>query len=101
VLAEQLLIERGTVSVLTSRMVERGWLARLPGENRRTYRLVLTPTGGHLLEQAIPRAVALAELTLSGIPHDQLHQLRTQLALIEAKLRENASPEESKGEDEA
>jgi DNA-binding MarR family transcriptional regulator len=88
VLAEQLLIERGTVSVLTNRMVERGWLARLPGENRRTFRLVLTPAGAHLLEQAIPRAIALAAHTLAGIPHDQLAELRTQLIIIEARLRE-------------
>jgi hypothetical protein len=34
VLADHLLIERGTVSVLTNRMMEIGWLARRPGENR-------------------------------------------------------------------
>lgn len=92
VLAEQLLIERGTVSVLTNRMVERGWLVRRPGENRRTYRLVLTPAGAHLLAQAIPRAVALAEHTLAGISHAHLAELRTQLTVIEARLRQYTPP---------
>ena len=31
VLANHLLIERGTISILTNRMIERGWLVRKPG----------------------------------------------------------------------
>src|SRR4028118_1594151 len=42
VLAEKLFLERATVTVLTTRLVERGWLERAAGENRRTFRLVLT-----------------------------------------------------------
>src|SRR5687768_15250257 len=49
VLADHLLIGRGTISILTNRMVERGWLARKPGENRRTYRLTLTAKSRQLL----------------------------------------------------
>lgn len=93
-LADHLLIERGTVSVLTNRMVERGWLTRLPGENRRTFRLALTPTGQHLLNQLTPRAIALADHTLSGISRAQLSQMRANLALIEAKLRDYTPPED-------
>ena len=87
-LADYLLIERGTVSVLTHRLVERGWLTRRPGENRRTYRLALTEAGAQALQQVIPRAVALADHTLSGIPPDQLQHMRAGLELIEARLRE-------------
>jgi DNA-binding MarR family transcriptional regulator len=87
ILAHHLLIERGTISVLTNRMVERGWLARRPGENRRTFRLTLTPTSQELLEKVVPLAIELADHTLSGISPAHLQQLRTNLELIEAQLR--------------
>ena len=93
-LADYLFIERGTVSVLTNRMVERGWLAREPGENRRTYRLAPTPAGRQLLNQVIPRAVALADHTLSGISRTQLRQMRANLELIEVKLRDYTPSED-------
>ena len=94
ILADYLLIERGTVSVLTNRMVERGWLSREPGENRRTYRLSLTEAGRQVLQEVIPRAIALADHTLSGISIDELIQMRANLEHIEAKLREYRPPEE-------
>ena len=87
VLADHLLIERGTTSILTSRMVELGWLTRKPGENRRTYRLTLTAAGRQLLDKVIPLAVELADHTLSGISAAQLRQMRTNLELIETRLR--------------
>jgi DNA-binding MarR family transcriptional regulator len=93
VLAHHLLIERGTISVLTNRMVERGWLARRPGENRRTFRLTLTPTGRELMEQIIPLAVELADRTLSSLSGEQLRQLRTNLESIEYRLRGVKLPE--------
>ena len=86
-LAEHLLIQRATVSVLTRRMVEQGWLARVPGENGRTFRLVLTGAGERLLEAAIPRAIALAERTLADVPPAQLRRMQASLALVEARLR--------------
>jgi DNA-binding MarR family transcriptional regulator len=87
VLATYLLIERGTISILTNRMIEHGWLVRKPGENRRTFRLTLTPTGRQLLDQVIPLAIELADHTLSGISPAQLRQMRENLELIEAGLR--------------
>jgi DNA-binding MarR family transcriptional regulator len=94
VLADYLLIERGTVSVLTTRMVERRWLSREPGENRRTYRLSLTEAGSQMLEDVIPRAIALADHTLSGISPNELRQMRANLEHIETKLREYTPPAE-------
>lgn len=94
-LATHLLIERGTISILTNRMVELGWLARQPGENRRTYRLTLTQTGKQLLEKVIPLAVELADHTLSGISPTQLRQMRNNLELIESRLRGYAPLEKS------
>jgi DNA-binding MarR family transcriptional regulator len=93
-LAEHLLIERATVSVLTRRMVEQGWLARKPGENRRTFRLVLTKAGTQALQALIPRAVALANQTLSDMSHDQLRRMQASLELVEARLRASARVEE-------
>lgn len=86
-LATYLLIERGTTSILTNRMVELGWLAREPGENRRTYRLLLTASGRQLLDKVIPLAIELADHTLTGISPAQLSQMRTNLELIETSLR--------------
>lgn len=87
-LAEHLLIERATVTVLTTRLVERGLLERVPGENRRSFRLVLTPEGGRMLDRVIPRAVKLADETLDGIERADLECAWTLLQAIERRLRE-------------
>ncbi len=87
-LAEQLLIERASVSVLTTRLVERGWLARLPGENRRTFRLALTEAGKEKLQEALPHAVALADATLAGVGQEELRRTLALLEQLEARLRE-------------
>lgn len=92
-LAEYLLIERGTVSVLTNRMVENGWLKREQGENRRTYQLVLTEAGAQMLDELRPRARALADHTLSELPLEQLQQLREDLERIEDRIRNMELPE--------
>lgn len=86
-LATHLLIERGTISILTNRMIEHGWLVRSPGENRRTFRLTLTPAGKQLLNKVAPLAIKLADHTLAGISPAQLKQMRANLELIEAGLR--------------
>ena len=93
-LAEHLLIERATVSVLTRRMVEEGWLARKPGENRRTHLLVLTKAGAQKLDALIPRAVALADETLSDISPERLRRMHATLELVEARLRAPEPAEE-------
>lgn len=95
-LADYLLLERGTVSVLTSRMVEQGWLTRRPGHNRRTYRLALTEAGMQVWQQVVPHAVALAEHTLSEISLEQLQQMRADLESIETRLRDYTPPQAGK-----
>lgn len=93
-LADHLLIERATVSVLTQKLVERGWLARVPGENRRTFRLMLTQEGGELLQRFAPRATAFAQHTLAGMSPADLKGLRAHLEVIEARLRAFTPPED-------
>ncbi len=90
VLAELLLIERATVSVLTQRLVERGLLRRQPGENRRTFNLALTDEGARLLHQLIPAAVTLADDTLQGVMAAEQQEMHKLLAVIERHLREAA-----------
>ena len=86
-LADHLLIERATISVLTQKMVERGLLTRLPGENRRTFQLALTEAGKELLFAIIPHAVMLAEETLNTLSHAQLQEMRVMLDAVETHLR--------------
>ncbi len=86
-LADQLLLERATVTVLTSRLVDRAFLQRLPGDNRRTFRLALTEAGREQLEQVIPRAVQLADATLAEHTDDQLATIWNSLQAIEARVR--------------
>jgi len=93
-LADYLLIERATVSVLTQRMVERGLLERRPGENRRTFRLALTAGGRTQLSGIIPHAVALAEETLGGISPARLRELRIMLDTVELQLRGGEKPDQ-------
>lgn len=97
-LAEHLLIERGTVSVLATALVNAGLLERRPGENRRSHRLALTAQGGALLQQAVPRAVALADHTLTGLDTAHRLSLRSALDTIEATLRDWTPPPDSQEE---
>lgn len=97
-LADYLLIERATISVLTHRMVERGLLERGPGENRRTFNLTLTETGRRTLQELIPRAIALANHTLAEVTHEELGRMRATLEIVETQLRayEKRQSEETK-----
>lgn len=87
VLADYLMIERATVSFLAGRLVEQGYLVRLPGENRRSHRLRLTPIGQQLLGQLTPSAIALARDTLAGVTPDDLQRMRKMLQELETHIR--------------
>jgi len=86
-LADRLLIERATVSVLTTSLVKRDWLARQPGENRRTFLLVLTESGKARLQEALPHAAALANETLAGFRREELQKALAMLEQLESHLR--------------
>ena len=87
VLADRLLIERGTVSILASRMVKLGWLERLPGPNRRSHLLRLTRAGGQMLERCAPRASDLGNETFASLSPQQLEAMYANLNAIENELR--------------
>lgn len=92
-LAERLMLERATVTVLTSRLVDEGLLQRRPGPNRRTFRLILSSAGQERLDQVIPLAIDLADRTLEGHTEEQLGVIAGALDAIEARVR--ASTERS------
>jgi DNA-binding MarR family transcriptional regulator len=100
VLADHLLLERATVTVLTTRLVERGLIARAPGENRRTFNLVLTQKGGETLSRLGPLAISLAEQTMEGITEPDLEQLYALLQRIEDRLRGTQTPLPSPADNE-
>lgn len=87
-LAAHLLLDRATITLLSTRMVEQGWLERRPGANRRTFRLAVTPEGIVMLHRIIPRACALADVTLAHLPPTQLAQLEVMLTQIEDRIRD-------------
>lgn len=91
-LAETLLIERATISVLTHRLVERGLLRRQPGENRRTFNLALTEAGARLLHQLVPAAITLADDTLRAVTASEQREMQKLLAAIERHLRKATGP---------
>jgi DNA-binding MarR family transcriptional regulator len=74
--------------VLSERLVKRGWLARLPGEDRRSHRLALTAAGGRTLRKVGPLATELAEHTLEGLSQVELRGLLKELETIESQLRQ-------------
>ena len=86
-LADYLLIDRATVTVLVSRLIAQGAVERLPGPNRRTHRLRLTPAGQAKITEVIPSVITLADETLAGIPPEDLSRLLAVLTQTETRLR--------------
>ncbi len=86
-LAERLMLERATVTVLTSRLVDEGLLERRPGQNRRTFQLVLSTAGQERLLQVVPHAIELADRTLEGHTEEQLEVIAAALDTIEVRVR--------------
>jgi DNA-binding MarR family transcriptional regulator len=90
VLADYLFLERATVSVMVNRLLDEGMLAKLPGENRRSYKLTLTQKSGALLKGMGSEATALADTTLEAFTPEALRQLEQALADLEKRLRQDA-----------
>lgn len=86
-LADYLFLERATVSVMINRLLGEGLLTKLPGENRRSYKVALTEKSGALLQSMAPEATALADTTLAEFRQRELHQLEAHLKALEQRLR--------------
>ncbi len=92
VLAECLLLERATVSVLATRLLERGLLRRMDGENRRTFLLTLSAEGHALLQHVLPHAVGLADHTLADFSPEEMRRVLALLDTLETHLRGGDRP---------
>lgn len=88
VLAEYLLIERPTATVLIARLVERGLLLRVDSEtDRRSHGLRLTEAGGAMLQATGPLATQRGEYTLSPFDDAEQETLLALLSRLESHLR--------------
>lgn len=86
-LAEYLFLERATVSVLIRKLIAKELLAQRPGDNRRSYRVVLTAKGIELLQRVSPRAQMHADTTFEGFPSDDIQTFENMLVELESRLR--------------
>ncbi len=86
-LAEQLLLDKATISLVSARLINAGLLERRPGPNRRTHALHPTDQGLEKLEAAGPRAIALAHETLADWSPQELDTMLGLLAKLERKVR--------------
>lgn len=99
-LADHLLIERATVSLLETRLVKHGLLQRLPDPlTRRSHRLRLTPAGGQMLQELGQKATALGQETLSVFGSDEEAVLLELLTRLEQQLRAMARRREDAGKE--
>ena len=95
VLAEYLLIERATVSYFERNLLENGFIARLPGSDRRSHRLILTEKGGAALSQSGAKATELGRETLECFDEAEMETLHDLLMRLDKQLRIMAQRRES------
>lgn len=79
-LGRQLITHRSNVTGLVDRLEKRGLVLRREAESdRRAYRVVLSGSGGKLLQQILPRYYAQADQVWEGVPATGISQLLTAL----------------------
>ncbi len=86
-LAEYLFLERATVSVLIRKLIEKELLVQRPGDNRRSYRVLLTAKGIELLQRVSPRAQEHADATFDGFAAADVQTFEAMLRELETRLR--------------
>lgn len=100
VLADHLLVERATISLLETRLVKHGLLQRLPDPlTRRSHRLRLTAAGGRMLQELGERATDLGRETLAVFDSDEEAVLLDLLTRLEQQLRAMARRREDAGKE--
>lgn len=86
-LAERLMLDKATVSLMVRRMEDAGWVQRLPGPNRRTHLLALTDQGKQATESALDSAMLLADRVTEALEQAEVETLRRILDKLENRLR--------------
>lgn len=88
VLADHLFIERPTVTILVAKLVDRGYLLRVPDSgDRRSHGLRLTESGGKLLQVMGPIATRKGANTLAPFDDAEQETLLALLSRLETHLR--------------
>lgn len=94
-LAEQLRLEKSTVSRLVTALVERGWVERtINPENRREVRLRLTGAGRAIADDVHRSASAKYQAIWQQLSDAQRAQILDSLATLNAVLRESTEVQE-------
>jgi DNA-binding MarR family transcriptional regulator len=82
-LGRRLLMHRSNVTGLVDRLEIRDLLERRDNDNdRRAFRVVLTPAGQKLLEEIYPHYLEAAERVWDGIPLSRVSELAAQFQVI-------------------
>ena len=80
-LSEHLVVDRSNITGLVDRMEKAGWLRRRDdAQDRRVYRVVLTPAGRRLWEKVTPEYLSAVQQVTAGIP---VAKLRDTLATLQ------------------
>lgn len=83
-LSDQLVVDRSNVTGLVDRMEAAGWVKRTDHpEDRRVYRIVLTPTGRKLWEAITPRYLAVVRQVTGGLSQRRMKEMREALLQLE------------------
>ncbi len=86
-LANYLLLDRATVTSVTARLVGEGLVERLPGVNRRTFQLRVTPKGLSKVREVTPVATRFADFTLEDFSDGEQEMFLTLLQRLENRVR--------------
>jgi DNA-binding MarR family transcriptional regulator len=84
-LGRELIMHRSNVTGLVDRLEERGLVARRDSaQDRRAWRVVLTPAGRRLVEAILPDYYAAAETVWGQVPAARAARLVEELSALEA-----------------
>lgn len=89
-LADFLLVERATVSVLIKPLLARKLLIRREGADGRSYRVAVSAAGWRALEALKPPAMAAAGHAMAGLTDQDQEELERILTVLEGALRRRA-----------
>lgn len=83
-LSDKLVVDRSNVTGLIDRMERGGWVRRTDHpEDRRAYRIVLTPAGQELWEKVTPQYLAVVKQVTQGIPERRMRDTLASLRELE------------------
>ena len=92
-LSEATATEASTLSRALDKMVQRGWISRVPAaSDRRSMVVRLRPPGSDTFHKALDLAMGKLKVAIAGIAKDDLRRLRRSLIRIEKNLDEAREP---------